>query len=509
MSGHGTTKMRRTRRGTRTWPLLAATLLVLALVTGYLAGEQFERGAIGRADAAFTGLALALVLLGVALWGLGLRSHLRRMADVALRDSLTGLPNRTLLDDRIEQAFARSRRSGDPFALIVIDLDGFKEVNDLRGHRAGDAVLCGLARRLEDVVRASDTVARVGGDEFVVLSLGTSDELEASALVTRLRQALRARFDVDGTPIEVDASIGWALFPSDGSTPEELLGRADGDMYATKRDTGERSGRRGGLDAGVVLELETALERGDLVVHYQPVLDLRSGEVRAAEALLRHAHPERGLVAPNEFLPHVERTPLIRDVTLHVVEDALRQASRWRESGHDLRVSVNVPYRSLDDGALADGIAERLRRTGVEPFALTLDVIPSGPVTGIDVERLGLERLLRLGVRLALDDFGRASSLAAARVLPLDEVKIDHSFVAGLGRNPADSAIVQALIELGHELGVVVAAEGIESRAAWDELAARGCDLGQGYYVLGPTPAEKLTAWLESGWPVVGSAVTL
>lgn len=498
--------MRRSRRGARTWPLLAATLLVLALVTGYLAGEQFESGTSGSVGALYTAIAIGLVALGVALWGIGLRSHLRQMGEVALRDPLTGLPNRMLLDDRIEQAFARSRRSGDPFALIVIDLDGFKEVNDLRGHRAGDAVLCGLAERLQDVVRASDTVARVGGDEFVVLSLGTSDELEASALVTRLRQALRRQFDVDGAPIEIDASIGWALFPSDGATPDELLGHADGEMYATKRDTGDRVGRRGGLDAGIVLELESALEQGELVVHYQPILDLRSGEVRGAEALLRHAHPERGLVAPNEFLPHVERTPLIRAVTLHVVGDALQRVARWREAGHDLRVAINVPYRSLDDGGLADGIAEHLRSTGVEPFALTLDVIPSGPIAGVNVERLGLERLLRLGVRLSLDDFGRASSLAAARVLPLDEVKIDRSFVAGLGRNPADSAIVQALIELGHELGVVVAAEGIESRAAWDELASRGCDLGQGYYVLGPTPADELAEWLERGWPVVGSA---
>lgn len=506
MSGHGTTRTRRTRRGARTWPLLAATLVGLALVTGYLAGEQFERGGeIGSGDAAFTGLAVLLVALGVALWGIGLRAHLRQMGDVALRDPLTGLPNRALLDDRIEQALARAQRSGEPFALIVVDLDGFKEVNDLRGHRAGDAILCGLAARLEEVVRASDTVARVGGDEFVVLSLGTSDELETATLVTRLRQALRQPFTVDGTPIEIDASIGWALFPSHGATPDELLGHADGEMYATKRDSVGRT-VRGGLDAGVVLELESALEHDDLVVHYQPVLDLRSGEVRAVEALLRHAHPERGLVAPDEFLPHVERTPLIRDVTLFVVADALVATQRWRELGLDLRVSVNVPYRSLDDGSLADGIAELLQRTGVEPFALTLDVIPSGPVPGLDVERLGLERLLRLGVRLALDDFGRASSLAAARVLPLDEVKIDRSFVAGLGRNPADSAIVQSLIALGHDLGVVVAAEGIETRAAWEELAARGCDLGQGYYVLGPTPVDELTRWLEGGWPAIGSA---
>ena len=208
---------------------------------------------------------------------------------------------------------------------MVIDLDGFKEVNDIRGHDAGDQVLQSIARRLGSVVRASDTVARVGGDEFVVLSIGTRTEEEATMLVGRLRQALRRPYRVDGGIVEIDASVGWAIFPADGTTPEELLGRADVQMFATKRDSGDSSEatRRGSLDAGIVREFESALSQNEVIVHYQPVFDLRSGAVRSVEALVRRHHPLRGLLAPAEFVPHVERTPLIRALTLHVVAQAL------------------------------------------------------------------------------------------------------------------------------------------------------------------------------------------
>ena len=263
---------------------------------------------------------------------------MRRAAEsLALRDALTGLPNRTLLDDRIEQALQRARRTTDAFALMVIDLDGFKEVNDIRGHDAGDQVLQSIARRLESVVRASDTVARVGGDEFVVLSIGTRTEEEAAVLVGRLRQALRRPYRVEGGIVEIDASIGWAIFPADGATPEELLGRADVQMFATKRDSGDNStiSRRASLDAGIVREFESALSKNEVVVHYQPVIDLRSGAVRSVEALVRRHHPQRGLLAPAEFVPHVERTPLIRALTLHVVAQALDDARSWSRQGDE------------------------------------------------------------------------------------------------------------------------------------------------------------------------------
>ena len=271
---------------------------------------------------------VSVTAAGASLFVLRLASRADTAESLALRDALTGLPNRALLDDRIDRELRRARRTADAFALMVVDLDGFKEVNDIRGHDAGDQVLQSLARRLESVVRASDTVARIGGDEFVVLSNETRTEEEAAALVGRLRQSLRQPYQINGSVVEIDASIGWALFPSDGATPAELLGRADVQMFATKRDAGDPSAasRRGTLDAGIVHEFELALERSEVVVHYQPVLDLGSGAVRGVEALVRRNHPDRGLLSPVEFIPHIERTPLIRTLTLHVIAEALRDS---------------------------------------------------------------------------------------------------------------------------------------------------------------------------------------
>jgi diguanylate cyclase len=444
-----------------------------------------------------------------AVFALRLVASVRAAESLALRDTLTGLPNRALLDDRIEQALQRARRTADAFALMAVDLDGFKEVNDIRGHEAGDQMLQSIARRLESVVRASDTVARVGGDEFVVLSIGTRTEAEAAVLVGRMRKSLRRPYRVDGGTVEIDASIGWALFPADGATPEELLGRADVQMFATKRDSNNRSAaaRRGSLDAGIVREFESALSRNEVVVHYQPVLDLRSGTVLGVEALVRRQHPQRGLLAPAEFVPHVERTPLIRTLTLHVVADALRNARHWRnDEAGGLGVSVNVPYRMIDDADLADGIIDLLERTGTISGDLTLEVVPSGPAAGAELDHGILERLTRHGVRLSLDDFGRASSLAALRVLPLAEVKIDASFIHGLGNGDTNDAIVRNLVRLAHELGLEAVAEGVETRAAWDLLASIGCDRAQGFYVQPALSAEQLAEWREHSWPAVALA---
>jgi len=475
------------------WPIGSTALVPLALAAGAAA-------AAGRNPAAAT-IGAALVAIAVLGAVLTIR-RLRSAESLALRDPLTNLPNRTLLEDRVEQALRQSRRTGESFAVVVLDLDGFKEINDIRGHRAGDEVLTRLALRLEEAVRESDTVARIGGDEFAVLSLGTRDEDEATVLVGRLRHALRSPIEVDGVTVEIDASIGWALFPDDGSTPEELFGRADGQMYATKRDINIEL-RRGSLDAGIVREFETALERNELVVHYQPILRLGDGSVAAVEALVRRFHPERGVVSPAEFIPHVERTALIRAVTLFVAADALRTARELRDRGYELGVSVNVPYRAIDDPELAAGVEALLTTSAMPPSILTLEIVPTGPGAGGELDKDVLAGLRALGVRIAVDDFGRASSLAAVRTLPLDQVKIDASFVHGLGRNAGDSAVVQALTQLGHELGLEVVAEGVETRLAWDAATALGCDLAQGFYAVAPAPREALVEWLDTGWPAV------
>ena len=498
----GLTRPQNRSETTRGWRPAAAAGLTAALAVSAGAAAMHESSVVGIVIVVAAATAVA------AVFALRLVTRAGAAESLALRDTLTGLPNRALLDDRIGQALQRAHRTADAFALMVIDLDGFKEVNDIRGHVAGDQVLQTIARRLESVVRASDTVARVGGDEFVVLSLGTRTEEEAAVLVGRLRHALRRAYRVGGGVVEIDASIGWALFPADGATPEELLERADVQMFATKRDSSHSSAasRRGSLDAGIVREFEMALSRNEVVVHYQPILDLKTGVVRSVEALVRRQHPQRGLLAPAEFVPHVERTPLIRAMTLHVIAEALRDAHRWSRQPGEVGVSVNVPYRTIDDAELADGILGLLATTGVDPGVLTLEIVPSGPGAGAELDRLVLDRLTRNGIRLSLDDFGRASSLAALRILPLAEAKIDAGFVRGLGRGGADEAIVRNLVGLAHELGLETVAEGVETRAAWDALASMGCNYAQGFYVQPALPAERLTEWLEHSWPAVALA---
>ena len=310
-----TIRDKRHLRGTIAWALSLAALVFLSG-----AASVSLRGEPGQVLGA-----LALLAIVAGACGVALNRRLRAARSQALQDPLTGLPNRVLLDDRIQQALRSSQRSGEPFTLILVDLDGFKDVNDVRGHSAGDAVLRSLARRFDAIVRSADTVARVGGDEFVILSLGTGNDEQAAALVGRLRHALRRPFRVEGAMVEIDGSIGWAVFPTDGATADELLARADGQMYATKRDSSDDALLlRRGVDAGVIRDVEAALQRNELMVLYQPILELATGEPRSAEALVRRVLPDGSLLAPAEFVPHVERTPLVRELTFLVVAEAHR-----------------------------------------------------------------------------------------------------------------------------------------------------------------------------------------
>ena len=493
-TGRAIFRARRQLGGTFAWGVSLAALVVAGGVVVLAFQDQPDRALVTLAAMAFVASAAGVVLN----WRISrARSH-------ALRDPLTGLPNRMLLDDRIGQAIARTRRTKEPFAVIVVDLDNFKDVNDVRGHAAGDAVLRALARRFQAAVRATDTVARIGGDEFVVLSPETADDDQAAVLVGRLRHALRTPFEIDRTTIEIDGSLGWAIAPDDGATSDQLLARADGRMYATKRDTLDDSLLlKRGVDAAVVRDVEAALEHNELVVLYQPILDLRSGEPRSVEALVRRLLPDRALLPPADFVPHVERTPLVRELTFIVIADALRSAALWRESGHDLGVAVNVPYRLLDEPQFADGVIALLRSSETDPAKLTLEVVPSGPGAGSELDGAVLARMSDIGVRFSLDDCGRAASFAALRVLPLHQLKIDAGFVHGLGRNATDAALVRGMIEMGHALGLTVVAEGVETRRAWSVLAHWGCDFAQGFYVASPRPAEELVDWLAGSWPAV------
>jgi EAL domain-containing protein (putative c-di-GMP-specific phosphodiesterase class I) len=323
-------------------------------------------------------------------------------------------------------------------------------------------------------------------------------------LVGRLQNALRRPFRVEGAPVEIDGSIGFAVFPDDGSSSAELLARADGQMYATKRDTSDENALlRRGVDAGIVRDVETALENNELLVVYQPILELATGMPRSAEALIRRALPDGRLVPPAEFVPHVERTPLVRELTYLVIADALDSAQQWAKAGHDLGVSINIPYRLLDDSQFADGVAELLRTVDPTSPQVTLEVVPSGPGAGTQVDEEVLSRFNAMGVRLSLDDAGRAASFAALRILPLDEIKIDIGFVHGLGRSRTDAALVRGMIDIGHALGLTVVAEGVETRDAWRVLHDWGCDYAQGFYVASPRRAEELMEWLGASWPAV------
>ena len=475
---------------------VAATVVI---AVGVLAGLDLGRD--GRSDSALV-MAGALAFLAGAATHLFV-SRLDSAQRLALRDALTGLPNRVLLDDRIAQALAQTRRSNESFALFVVDLDGFKGINDIRGHAAGNEVLKDIARRLESVVRGIDTVARVGGDEFVILSLGTATDDEAAALVGRVRSTLRRPYRVEGGLVELDASIGWAIFPQDGVTPADLLARADGQMYATKRDTSEESAvPRLPLDGGVVRDLESALERDEIAIHYQPIIEIRSGAIRGVEALVRRVRGDR-LVGPSEFVPHVERTPLVRRLTLAVAADALERLAEWDRLGHQLDAYINVPYRMLDDPELVSGLTTLLAGSAIPAERLTIDVVPSGPGAGSELDLTVVGRLHDLGVRLSLDDLGRASSVAAIRMLPLDQVKIDAMFLHEAGRGGRADAIVRALVGLAHGLGLETVAEGVESRLAWEAVGDLGCDLAQGFYLGHPMPAAKFTDWITGSWPVV------
>lgn len=476
------------------WGLSLGGLVAAAGIGALVFSQQPSRALVVLVSMSFAASATGVILS----W------RVARARAFGLRDPLTGLPNRVLLEDRIEQALRRSERSGESFAVVLIDLDGFKDVNDVRGHAAGDVVLKALARRFEALLRSSDTVARVGGDEFVVLSPTTGDDEHAALLAGRLRHAVRRPFRVGGASIEIDGSIGWAIAPADGRTASDLLVRADGQMYATKRETADDALLLSrGVDAGVVRDLESAVEHDQLVVLYQPIIDLRTGETRGAEALVRRLLPDHELLLPSEFVPHVERTPLVRELTFAVITDALESAARWRDAGHDLSVSVNVPYRLLDDAAFVDGLVSLLRSEGVTPSKLTLEVVPSGPEAGSVLDLIILTRLTDMGVRLSLDDCGRSGSFAPLRVLPLNELKIDAGLVHGIARSSTDAVLVRGLVDIGHALGLKVVAEGVESRETWDTLARWRCDYAQGFFVATPRPARELTDWLARRWPEV------
>jgi diguanylate cyclase (GGDEF)-like protein len=427
----------------------------------------------------------------------------------ALTDDLTTLPNRRLFRKRLDQAIDEARLSDASCALLVIDVDRFKELNDTLGHQAGDLVLSQVGARLAGTLRGTDTVARIGGDEFALVLRAPVDEQGALRVADAVTEAMARPFVVDDVSLHVAVSAGIALFPQHGEDADDLQRRADVAMYRAKAmHTGRESYERE-FDAGpgnrlaLAGDLRTALARGQIDVHFQPVADARTRRVTGVEALARWSHPLHGPIGPDVFVPIAEETGLARELTHHVLGVALDHCRCWRDRHLDLRVSVNLSAPDLHDSGLPQQVLEALASRGLPTDALVLEVtetsVLADPVRICSV----LTRLGEMGIGLSLDDFGTGySSLTHLKTLPVGEVKIDRSFVADMATDSVDEAIVGSTIHLAHILDMRVVAEGVEDEVTWERLANLGCDLVQGYALSRPVPADEL----EDALRVLGSA---
>ena len=449
-------------------------------------------------------LAVGLGILFLLLFVLVNRIS-RRLRHQAQHDTLTGLPNRTALYRRVRRATARVRLRGGTVGLLLIDLDRFKEVNDTLGHDHGDRLLRDVAERLRGALRRGDMLARLGGDEFAVLLRGLPDRGAAVELALRLTSALERPFVVRGVTVQLGASIGVALCPEHGTDVTTLVQRADVAMYEAKREHASVRVYDAARDPYSpdrlqrVGELRHAFEADELVLHYQPKVAVEDGSVTGVEALVRWEHPEHGLLPPAEFLPLAERTGLMGDLTRWVVDAALRQARAWQDAGIEVPIAINLGAANILDAALPDLVAERLAHWEVPGERLTCELsehtVMADPRRAHEV----LRRLRALGVRLSLDDFGTGhSSLAYLKRLPLDEVKIDRVFVAGIVGDVNDMLIVRSTIDLARSLGLEVVAEGVEGADVLDSLRELHCHEAQGFHLSHPLPPAALETWLRA-----------
>jgi diguanylate cyclase (GGDEF)-like protein/PAS domain S-box-containing protein len=426
-----------------------------------------------------------------------------RLRFQAFHDPLTHLPNRALLLDRLEVALARRAHHDHPLAVLLLDLDGFKGVNDSLGHAAGDDLLVQVAERLRECVRAGDSIARLGGDEFAVLVEELSGPEDSEAAAARMLEALARPFQVDGREIFLGASIGIMVSLGTDATPVDVMRDADVAMYAAKSEGRNRikifePSMRAAVLNRMTLEadLRSVIERGQLGVHYQPVVELATGHIAGLEALARWSHPERGLVPPAHFIPLAEETGLILDIGRWVLATACRQVREWRERYPDasaLKVSVNISGRQLQDEGLVDDLRSILARESLPSSALVLEITESilmRPTARLEETLAGLQTL---GVRLAIDDFGTGySSLSYLQSFPIDVLKIDRSFVMRVARGPEESALARAIVKLAHNLDLTTVAEGVEEEAQVTRLRELGCSLAQGYHFSRPLPAAEL-----------------
>jgi len=453
--------------------------------------------------------ALGALYVVLAAWAVRTSRRARRHAAAseyaALHDHVTELPNRVLFHDRVHQAIRIATRDASQVAVLLIDLDRFKEINDTLGHHNGDVLLCTVGTRLTAALRAGDSVARLGGDEFAVLVTDVGGPDAAVEAAGRVRAAIAERLELEEIGVEIEASVGIALYPEHGEDPETLLQHADVAMYAAKHahsghalyDDGVDRYSRENLE--LIADLRHGIDDEELVLHFQPKASLQTGRVIGVEALVRWEHPERGFLYPDAFIALAENTGLIRPLTLHVLDRALAQARAWMQAGLDLTMAVNISTRNLLDLTLPDQVETLLELHSVPASKLELEITETTIMSDPPRAKAVLARLSALGVSLAVDDFGTGyTSLSWLRDLPLSTLKIDRSFVMRMATDEGDATIVRSTVQLGRSLGLKVVAEGVEDEASWAQLLGLGCDVAQGYHLSRPQAEAALTPWLRT-----------
>ncbi|RJX34277.1 MAG: EAL domain-containing protein [Desulfurivibrio sp.] len=426
----------------------------------------------------------------------------------ATHDQLTDLPNRVLLRDRLEQAIHVALREDRKLALFILDLDRFKEVNDTLGHYSGDRLLKHVAMRLRGVVRGSDTLSRLGGDEFAILLPVIKESGDALVVLKKIQNAFLSPFMLESLKIEVQASIGIAVFPEHGRDVDTIMQRADVAMYAAKQNHQGYTVYATGLDKHsphrltLMGELRQAIDNDELRLHYQPKININANIVSGVEALVRWQHPQHGFMPPDEFIPLAERTGLIKPLSLWVLKHAIEQTVKWHSAGLKLGIAINLSPSTLLDTELPDVITGTLASCSLAPHYITFEItegsIIKDPARALEI----LTRLSKMGIRISIDDFGTGySSLAYLKKMPASEVKIDKSFVLDMLVDENDAAIVQATIDLAHNLGLKVVAEGVENEETAERLKELGCDILQGYHFSKPLAADHFLAWISSHSP--------
>jgi diguanylate cyclase (GGDEF)-like protein len=429
----------------------------------------------------------------------------KQLEHQAMHDALTKLPNRALFHDRLRSTLASAQRSKELFALIGLDLDLFKEINDTLGHHAGDLVLQHVANACNKILRDSDTVARMGGDEFAILLPNVTDMEHAVHVAQRVLDAIKEPLQSDGRLIEIGASLGIAMFPQHGEEEIALITHSDAAMYEAKRN------KRGvvvyqpemgeGKSESLALkgELRRAISEGEMVLHYQPKIDINSNLVSGVEALVRWQHPRLGLLYPDTFIGLAELSGQIKPLTQEVLRLAMKQIRAWSDQGHAFTVAVNISAVNLQDKGFPESVAAMIAEHEVPSHLLELEVtetaIMNEPIVAIE----NIRKLAHIGIQMSIDDFGTGySSMAYIQKLLVAKIKIDKSFVMDMGSREKDEVIVRSTIDLAHNLGLKAVAEGVENQAAWDKLRELGCDSAQGYFMSKPLSAEKFMEWIQS-----------